>query len=141
MLAAIDGRRSDGVFGGDLGDVPAGQAQAVELLEACFERAHALLEGATEMDSHLRTEVFEPLVKHKRHLAELLKEHATNPTHAEFELAKVQGMLDAIDSARLANSPQEFGVKDGKVPAGQAVCHSLLEDCYRIVRKIQEKEG
>ena len=73
-------------------------------------------------------------------LAELLKEHASNPTHAEFELAKVQGMLDAIDSARLANSPQEFGVRDGKVPAGQAVCHSLLEDCYKLVRKIQEKE-
>ena len=91
----------------------------------------------------------------------------------------MQGMLDAIDSARLANStqvrrgrggrslergsfelknerrkktkkilkkqttkkPKEFGVRDGKVPAGQAVCHSLLEDCYRIVRKIQEKEG
>ena len=50
-------------------------------------------------------------------------------------------MLDAIDSARLENTPQEFGVRDGKVPAGQAVCHSLLEDCYKIVRKIQEKEG
>ena len=66
VLAAIDARRVDGVFAGDLKDVPAGQAQAVELLEACFERAHALLEGATDMDSHLRTEVFEPLVKHKR---------------------------------------------------------------------------
>lgn len=53
----------------------------------------------------------------------------------------MQGMLDAIDSARLENTPQEFGVRDGKVPAGQAVCHSLLEDCYKIVRKIQEKEG
>lgn len=66
MLAAIDGKRKEGVFGGDLSDVPAGQAQAVELLEAAFERAHALLEGATDMDSHLKVEVFEPLVKHKR---------------------------------------------------------------------------
>jgi hypothetical protein len=82
-----------------------------------------------------------PPQPHKTDLGDLLKEHATNPTHAEFELAKVQGMLDAIDSARLANTPQEFGVgKDGKVPAGQAVCHSLLEECYRLVRKIQEKE-
>ena len=66
MLAAIDAKRSDGVFGGTLADVPAGQAQAVELLEQAFERAHALLEGATDMDSHLKAEVFEPLVKHKR---------------------------------------------------------------------------
>ena len=66
MLAAIDARRADGVFAGSLADVPAGQAQAVELLEQAFERAHALLEGATDMDSHLKVEVFEPLVKHKR---------------------------------------------------------------------------
>ena len=33
MLAAIDAKRCDGIFGGDLKDVPAGQAQAVELLE------------------------------------------------------------------------------------------------------------
>ena len=64
MLAAIDAKRSDGVFGGTLADVPAGQAQAVELLEQAFERAHALLEGATDMDSHLKAVVFEPLVKH-----------------------------------------------------------------------------
>ena len=66
MLAAIDAKRVDGVFAGTLSDVPAGQAQAVELLEQAFERAHALLENATEMDSHLKVEVFEPLVKHKR---------------------------------------------------------------------------
>lgn len=66
MLAAIDAKRTDGVFAGSLVDVPAGQAQAVELLEGAYERAHALLEGATDMDSHLKVEVFEPLVKHKR---------------------------------------------------------------------------
>ena len=65
MLDAIDSARTDGVFGGTLAAPPAGQAAAADLLEACMEKAHALLETATPMSGEVAT-IYGALAKHHK---------------------------------------------------------------------------
>ncbi len=43
QLDAIDGRRKDGVFGGDLSHVPEGQAACMDVMEFCYSLVHELL--------------------------------------------------------------------------------------------------
>lgn len=141
MLDAIDSKRVDGVFGGDLADkahIPAGQAQCANALAAAYEKVGELQETATDASGRV-AEVTAALAKHVAHLKSLLAEADTNDTHAGFELKKVQGHLGELEEERVSSTPNGWGVKNGVVPPGQAAAQGLLEEAFELVAALHDK--
>ena len=132
----LDSSRVDGIFGGDKAHIPAGQAQLVDTLAAAYEAVGALQETATDSSGRV-AEVVAALAKHVAHLKALLEEDDT--TRAGFEMKRVQGHLQELDSERLASTPAGWGVKGGVVPPGQAAAQGLLEEAFELVQALHDK--
>lgn len=132
MVDAIDNKRVDGIFAGDLQHVPAGQAQCADLLNQCYDILQQMLGVAPDMNADMRG-IFHTLIGIKKRLGEM-KRHKV--THSSGDLHIFQVQLDAIDNNRkdgiFAGSAQT------EIPAGQAVCATLLEQCYKLVGDLQE---
>lgn len=130
MLDAIDSKRVNGVFCGDLatGKVPEGQAVASELLAQCYRLVERLLASAADMPPEMER-IHHALLKHHQHLHGLRRK-----PHTTDDIRRIQGQLDVIDSERMANDGIfEGSLKEGRVPPGQALLSKLLHDCYREV--------
>ncbi|CAI7827619.1 unnamed protein product [Closterium sp. NIES-54] len=181
MVDAIDSRRVDGIFAGNLQSIPPGQAQCSTVLfqvyEPCHTSAHTtsafptlssfpplpllfstlvhlsppftiplppsyypqpaellriLLGSAHEMNAEMRG-IYTHLIGIKRKLIELKSKHVK---HSTEDLHIYQLQLDAIDRDRVdgifGGSP-----KTG-IPAGQAVCSTLIAQCFKLVQDLQE---
>ncbi|GJP41318.1 hypothetical protein CLOM_g982 [Closterium sp. NIES-68] len=132
MVDAIDAGRKDGIFGGDVNHIPSGQAQCANILFQVYELLRQLLNSAPEMNPQMRG-IYSHLVGIRRKLSDM-RQH--NVRHASEDLHVYQVQLDAIDKDR------EDGIFGGslstKVPAGQALCSTLLAQCYKLVEELQE---
>lgn len=132
MVDAIDTRRKDGIFGGTLQSIPPGQAQCSTLLYQVYELLRVLLGTAQDMNAEMRG-IYTHLIGVKRKLVELKSKHVK---HSNEDLHIYQLQLDAIDRDRVdgifGGSPQTG------IPAGQAVCATLVAQCYKLVQDLQE---
>eukprot|EP00884_Botryococcus_braunii_P022291 jgi/Botrbrau1/8746/Bobra.0090s0020.1 len=127
MLDAIDNRRKDGIFCGDLasGEIPAGQAQASALLARCYELVQDLLGSAQEMPDEVSA-IYKRLSKIFSDLTAI----RLRSSHTTDVVKPLQWALDEIDSAR---NNGVFGGDLSNIPPGQAVCSNLLNSNYRLV--------
>ncbi|CAI7880790.1 unnamed protein product [Closterium sp. NIES-53] len=132
MVDAIDSRRVDGIFAGNLQSIPPGQAQCSTVLFQVYELLRILLGSAHEMNAEMRG-IYTHLIGIKRKLIELKSKHVK---HSTEDLHIYQLQLDAIDRDRVdgifGGSP-----KTG-IPAGQAVCSTLIAQCFKLVQDLQE---
>eukprot|EP00887_Chlorella_sp_A99_P004896 scaffold4.g4896.t1 len=162
MLAAIDGARKNGVFCGDGGHIPHGQAAAAELLQECYDLVEQLADTATDMDPELRA--LHGRLEALRHALEAAAAREGPPGEE----------LNDIDDQRAAHAGVfAFRPLSREIPAGQAsqrpplapmrclvavrppaavaecppaaVCSSLLNLCYRelhdlYMSALQEQE-
>lgn len=133
MVDSIDNKRVDGIFGGSpQTSIPPGQAQCSALLFQSYELIRQLLLTAHDMNGEMRG-IYSHLLGIKRKLTEI---KVKRTKHASEDLHIFQLQLDAIDKDRVegifAGSPQT------KIPAGQAVCATLLAQCYKLVQDLQE---
>eukprot|EP00475_Leptophrys_vorax_P040992 TRINITY_DN76997_c0_g1_i1.p2 TRINITY_DN76997_c0_g1~~TRINITY_DN76997_c0_g1_i1.p2 ORF type:complete len:271 (-),score=34.96 TRINITY_DN76997_c0_g1_i1:224-1036(-) len=129
MVDSIDAARADGIFCGDVHNIPAGQAQCSAVLHQVYELLRQLLATAPEMNPQMRG-IYSHLVSIRRKLADM--KHR-NVSHTSEDLQIYQMQLDAIDKDRVD------GVFGGslstKIPAGQALCASLMAQCYKLVEE------
>ncbi|CAI5481872.1 unnamed protein product [Closterium sp. Yama58-4] len=132
MVDAIDSRRVDGIFAGNLQSIPPGQAQCSTVLFQVYELLRILLGSAHDMNAEMRG-IYTHLIGIKRKLIELKSKHIK---HSTEDLHIYQLQLDAIDRDRVEGI---FGgsPKTG-IPAGQAVCSTLLAQCFKLVQDLQE---
>eukprot|EP00475_Leptophrys_vorax_P026461 TRINITY_DN37352_c0_g1_i1.p1 TRINITY_DN37352_c0_g1~~TRINITY_DN37352_c0_g1_i1.p1 ORF type:complete len:280 (-),score=40.31 TRINITY_DN37352_c0_g1_i1:202-1041(-) len=132
MVDAIDSRRVDGIFAGTLQAIPPGQAQCSTVLFQVYELLRVLLGSAHDMNAEMRG-IYTHLISIKRKLVELKSKHVK---HSTEDLHIYQLQLDAIDRDRVDGI---FGgaPKTG-IPAGQAVCSTLLAQCFKLVQDLQE---
>ncbi|GJP71399.1 hypothetical protein CLOP_g2234 [Closterium sp. NIES-67] len=132
MVDAIDSRRVDGIFAGNLQSIPPGQAQCSTVLFQVYELLRILLGSAHDMNAEMRG-IYTHLIGIKRKLIELKSKHVK---HSTEDLHIYQLQLDAIDRDRVEGI---FGgaPKTG-IPAGQAVCSTLLAQCFKLVQDLQE---
>ncbi|CAI5930634.1 unnamed protein product [Closterium sp. NIES-64] len=114
MVDAIDSRRVDGIFAGNLQSIPPGQAQCSTVLFQVYELLRILLGSAHDMNAEMRG-IYTHLIGIKRKLIELKSKHIK---HSTEDLHIYQLQLDAIDRDRVEGI---FGgsPKTG-IPAGQA---------------------
>jgi hypothetical protein len=135
VLDDVSAHQKDGVFYGTPADAPAGQAYVSELVADLAERTHALLESSSPM-AEATGKIYHALDGHHAHLASLARKPVSELKLALNEVARVQGQLQAIDSAR-SSATGAFAVgPDGEVPPGQAAVASLLEKCFKLAHKI-----
>lgn len=124
MLDAIDSKRKDGIFCGDLQHIPAGQARAAETLQTNYDLVEQLKQTAMELD---------PTVQRIVHALSKLRtdlQCMQCKPHLSADVKPVQGHLDKIDTER---KDGVFGGDLQHVPPGQATCSMLLHQCYHEV--------
>ncbi|CAI7744065.1 unnamed protein product [Closterium sp. NIES-54] len=97
MVDAIDSRRVDGIFAGNLQSIPPGQAQCSTVLFQVYELLRILLGSAHEMNAEMRG-IYTHLIGIKRKLIELKSKHVK---HSTEDLHIYQLQLDAIDRDRV----------------------------------------
>jgi hemerythrin-like domain-containing protein len=114
-------------------------SQAKKLSTECLNIVKQLEATAEEMNAEMKR-IFSELTKLKKELSTAVSK-AGRP--ADEELKSWIGRANVIDDER-AKSNGVFGGKEGDVggveaPAGQAVCAHLLEDCYRMLKELLER--
>lgn len=137
VVAEVEAHKADGVYYGTPADAPAGQAYLSELVDDVASRCHALLESAGAMGEETGR-VHHALAGHHAHLAALarLPLAELRSEARQHEIARVQGMLDTVDSSRSSSTGAFCVGPDGAVPPGQAAVVDLLERCFKLARKL-----
>lgn len=135
VLDDVSQHERDGVYYGTPADAPAGQAYISELVADLADRTHALLETASPMAEGV-AKIYHALDGHHRHLAALARKPVAELKNSVNEVARVQGMLQDIDSARSASTGAFAPGADGSVPPGQAAAAALLERNFALAHKI-----
>ncbi|KAF9515098.1 hypothetical protein BS47DRAFT_1294272 [Hydnum rufescens UP504] len=108
------------------------------LLERKLNKCGAILQSLQESLSELSIElvpVHEKLVHLRRQLATL----AAKPKPSKTELKVLQEELRKIDAKRVDG--KFLGPGGSSVPRSQAVCSSLLEECFEISQEIRARSG
>ncbi|KDQ61670.1 hypothetical protein JAAARDRAFT_66748 [Jaapia argillacea MUCL 33604] len=107
-----------------------------KLLERQLNDCDAILQSLEDSLAHLSPElvpIHEKLVGLRRKLVAL----AAKETFSKSELKPLQEELRKIDSKRVDG---KFLGPGGIVPASQAVCSSLLEECFDIAQEIRAQD-
>eukprot|EP01025_Chloroclados_australasicus_P000943 TRINITY_DN10312_c0_g1_i1.p1 TRINITY_DN10312_c0_g1~~TRINITY_DN10312_c0_g1_i1.p1 ORF type:complete len:425 (-),score=52.98 TRINITY_DN10312_c0_g1_i1:361-1521(-) len=128
MLDAIDSRRVDGIFGGNLADntIPAGQAACSDLLSQCYELVEQLKQTAGDMGPEMRR-IYKSIQKLRGHLMEVLSK-----PHTIADVKPFQGQIDHIEGQRVEGI---FAGDLHEIPEGQAILSTLLNQCYKLIEK------
>lgn len=101
-------------------------------LNECDAVVQQLLESLSVISPEL-VPVHEELVNTRRRLVALAAKEGSH----KAELKPLQEVLRKIDSARVDG---KFLGPNGAVPSSQAVCTSLLEECFEIAQEIKAHE-
>ena len=91
-----------------------------------------MLTHAGDMNVEMR-QIYSHLLGIKRKLIEIKARHVK---HTSEDLHIYQVQLNAVDSARV-DGIFAGSAASGKIPAGQAVCATMLEQCYKLVHDLQ----
>ncbi|KAI9209916.1 uncharacterized protein BJ171DRAFT_454098 [Polychytrium aggregatum] len=128
-LTEIDSLRVNGSFVLKDGSIPAGQAALIGLLDSCFETLHRLVSSKDEVTGPLRP-LYEELSKiHADLESVLVSDRRWEVTAADLE--PMQARLVEID--RSSVNGIFYGESTGEIPAGQAVIHYLLHQCFNLI--------
>lgn len=128
-LREIDAKRVDGKFMFDK-QIPAGQAELVNMIEECYGIAYEVQNGMRAMQHELHN------VNQSLHE---LKLKEGKPTYTQ--LAPLQDRLLQV-SEQLKEA--KYQNEKGEIPPGQAKLFDLLNNCYElkgeIASKIEQRE-
>lgn len=136
-LHEIDEKRVDGKFLDKDGNIPAGQAVVVGLLEQIYEYAHDLNVVTSGSFSPALQTIRERLVEIKTQLERLELTHKW--TLRQTDLFSYQHQLQDIVSMRCSDDDEDvnkrgkFLDENGNAPEGQTVLLFLLQKCYRMI--------
>jgi hypothetical protein len=132
-LRQIDSVRIDGKYISKKTQmVLPGQAIVIDLLERCYEDVHELLAARDPISGSLRP-TYESLIAIH---SELVNMEQTAKYHIfGVDTSPVQYRLGQIDNMR---KDGQFLDDTGACAPGQAILHSLLHKCYRLVYKLQD---
>ena len=140
-LLQIDNARIDGKFVSNDHEILPGQGEVINLLEECFQDVQSLLEQCEDEDndSNPMPLLYQELTDIKSNLQDLssvINFTTTSIKPIEIDLIHLQVQLGTIDSKRVDG---KFIDQFGNIPKGQAILHSLLAKCYKLVSTVQNK--
>jgi len=117
-----------GIFGGEVGNVPAGQARLSSMLHRCYRLVHSML-TTTDYDPK-----FVWLAMELEDIDAGLDFLVSSQQRNHEELLVLQKRLDNVDSAR---KNAAFTDGQGRVLQGQSYLHDLMQHCYSIIEELQ----
>jgi len=117
-----------GLFGGEVGNVPSGQARLSSMLHRCYRLVHSML-STTDFHPKFVWTAME-LEDIETGLDYLIQSQERN----QDELLVLQKRLGNVDTDR---KNAAFTDGQGRVLPGQAYLHDLMHHCYALIEELQ----